>query len=130
MSGDGGKRTFSAMPYGMVPTQDLNAVSFHEASVVVFQQFGAAVEVRLEGVWSKQGPRSATLTLKNVTRCEIDESVVAAIHMEAADGEVLDLHVRDDGIDMIVEWNDWATGNHFNKRYDLRAESVLVTVVP
>jgi hypothetical protein len=128
MSGIDGKWTFSSMPYVMVPTPDLNAVSFHEASVVAFRQNGAEIELRLEGVWSKQGPRSATLILKDVARCEIDESVVAAIHMEAADGEVLSLHVRDDGIDMLVEWNDWATRSHSTRSYDLRAESVLVTV--
>jgi hypothetical protein len=130
MSAIGGKRTFSAMPCVMVPTPDLDAVSFHEASVAAFQQNGADIELRLEGVWSKQGPRSATLILKNVARCEIDESVVAAIQMEAADGEVLSLHVRDDGIDMIVEWNDWATRSHSTRSYDLRANSVLVTVAP
>jgi len=108
----------------------LNAISFHEATIVALQRNGSNIELRLEGVSSADGSRAATLVLENIVHCEIDGVVGASPIMEAGDGEVLKLTVRDDGIAMLIEWNEWETKSHFVRSYDLQADAVHVTLAP
>lgn len=106
------------------------ALFFHEATVVGWVCDATSGELRLQGVLSDTGLHSATVRLEDVSSCEVDGQAVERLAMEAADGEVLTLHVRDDGIELIVEWNEWSPARQLVRTYDVHAGSVVIDLTP
>jgi hypothetical protein len=118
------------MPNGAA-LSELRALSFHEATIIGLALEAASGELRLQGVYSESGLRCVTVYLENITLCEVDGEAVENLAMEASDGEVLSLDIRQDGIELIVEWNEWSPArSQFVRSYNVHAGSVRAEIAP
>jgi hypothetical protein len=118
------------MPKGAA-SSELRALPFHEATVIGLALEAASGELQLQGVYSESGLRLVTVYLENITLCEVDGEAVENLAMEASDGEVFTLDIREDGIELIVEWNEWSPARRqFVRAYNVHASSVRVEITP
>jgi hypothetical protein len=108
------------------PISALSRVGSHEATILALRQKVGAVEVELEGATYDGEPRSIILTFEGAADYTADDERVGGLFMEAEDGEVLTLDASDDGVRLLVEWNDFEAHKQFTRCYQFRANSVLV----
>lgn len=107
-------------------TSDL---SFHDATVVVFDRRQDAVCLGLSDVHHHQGSRSVRIEVRDIVEIIADGAVVDTIAMEHEDGEVLTLEVSDESIFLIVQWNDFDNRKSVTRSYRITGR-VTVDLFP
>jgi hypothetical protein len=99
--------------------QDLNLVSFHEATIVDISRNGSTVNLALDDLYIAGVQMAAQVAIEGVSAILRDGSPVDAIRMEKEDGEILTLRRRVGEVTIAVQWNDCATKNRETVVYSL-----------
>ena len=106
----------------------MEQMSFHEASVIDFYQYDAAIKLKLEEVLVDKMKRDVTLDLSMVTNITIDGKAADKVSMEAGDGEVLSLEHGEGKLSVIIEWHDFNSGKAFTRSYEIDGGNISITV--
>lgn len=115
-------------PVGRALRTTPERMSFHEATITKFCRHDATVEIRLEDVLVDGLKSQVILKISPVASVMIDSELSDSYLMEAGDGEILSLEISDDGISMIIEWNDFSQGKSFTKVYKISGIVSIYTV--
>jgi hypothetical protein len=105
--------------------QDLNQVSFHEATIVDIFRNGSTVNLALDDVCIAGVHRALQVVIEGVSATLRDGSPVDGIRMEKADGEILTLRSEGGEITLAVQWNDFAAKNQETVVYSLLGLRIL-----
>lgn len=71
---------------------------------------------------------SALITLETVSQIKTDGEIADVLSMEAASADVWTLDISEDGMKLIVEWNDWEPRRQFVRCYEIAAKKVRVSI--
>jgi hypothetical protein len=105
-------------------------LSFHESTVVAFHGTKPFVCLELADVRSGERLVSAEIDIRDVEAIWVDREPADAVMMECPDGEVLTLDLREKDVQVIVQWNDFASRRSITRSYVIRGTpSVRLSVV-
>ncbi|WP_347257919.1 hypothetical protein [Methylocaldum sp.] len=104
-------------------------MSFHEATVTHFCSYCDTVELNLDGVDVGGEKRSVAIRISEVFRLEIDGKALESAFMPAEDGEILILEILENGIFVIIEWNDFSNKKSFTNAYRISGEGISVSII-
>jgi len=103
---------------------------FHDATLEDVQTTGSSITLNVVDARTQDDlPCSVRITLEEVALLKADGEVADTFVVEAKDAEILSLELRDDGIVMLLEWNDWEPRRQFVRSYEIKAHDVRVVVV-
>lgn len=103
-------------------------MGFHEATVVRFCKYDAALQLELEDVLVEGKKSRVILEVSPVSSMLIDGDVSNSPLMVANDGEILALEVSKNILSFIIEWNDFSCKKTFTKSYRVFGDGVSVSV--
>ncbi|MCZ4271239.1 hypothetical protein [Maritalea porphyrae] len=103
---------------------------FHEATVVKFGIVGRKTTIHLELAGSSaEGNKFVTIFVLQTSELKIDQEVLETENdfdlMHFEDGEVLSFETRSDGIEVLIEWNDFNRRCNTTRLYKVVGSSVV-----
>ena len=102
---------------------------FHDATLEGIQTGTGQITLDVADARTQSDlPCSVRVALEHVTSIKADGEVADTFFMEAEDGEILSLDLRDDGIVMTLVWHDWKPRRQFTRQYEIKARNVRVVV--
>lgn len=104
------------------------SISFHEATVVRFCRCGDALELELEDVLVAGVKSRAVLKISPVVCVRVDGMLPTQQLMELDDGEVLSLETSEDGVLVIIEWNDFSQKKSVTRSYQISGSNISISV--
>jgi len=104
-------------------------MGFHEATVVRFYRYDAAIELELEDVLVDGEKSRVVLTVSPASSVMVDGDLSNAPLMAADDGEILTLEISGDVLSLIIEWNDFSRRKSFTKSYRVSGGEIAVSVI-
>lgn len=108
---------------------DPKQMRFHAATVVRFCRYDAVLALELEDVLVDGQKTRVALAVSQVSSVMIDGEIANAPLMAANDGEVLTLEISEDGLSLIVEWNNFRHGKSFIRSYRVAGGKVSISVI-
>ncbi len=105
----------------------LNDFSFHEATLVNFitDTEKEQVGIELDGVTVADNKKiSGRLFIKSKLNFKIEGKKVHEIKKIYEDGEVLDLEINNNKIELLIEWNDFLNKKTLTLFYEIEGETV------
>lgn len=105
-------------------------IKFHESSVAAFFKHGTSIYLDLDEVQLDGKRMSVRLDFKNVNSFLENGENIDNVEMPFPDGEVLTLIYIDNIVDLIVEWNDFASHESIVRSYRFFSESIATVLLP
>ena len=107
---------------------DMTQISFHEATLTGIVRRGSAVSLSLEGVFVSGVQRAAEVTVEGVDAMLRDGVLIADLHMEKEDGEILTLREEGGQFLLAIEWNNFAAKSQEIAVYTFNGPKIALRV--
>ena len=104
------------------------ATGFHESSLVGFESTTDALTLDLEGVLLEGQKQAVSIKLEGLRELTRDGQRIAAVQMEAEDGEVLTLELSPNQLHLICEWNNFRNRERQTRSYTCNCDALQVEV--
>lgn len=104
------------------------AIGFHESSIIGFRSTTDALTLDLEGVLLEGQKQTVSIKLEGLRDLTRDGQRIAAVQMEAEDGEVLTLELSPNRLYMVCEWNDFRNRKRHTRSYTCDCDALQVEV--
>ena len=103
-------------------------IGFHEASITGFRSSADALTLNLEGVLLEGEKHTVSIKLQGLRNLTRDGQQIAAVQMEAEDGEVFTLELSLNRLHLICEWNDFRNRERQTRSYTCSCDALQVEV--
>jgi hypothetical protein len=101
---------------------------FHEAIVLEFIKYPNKIELKLERVLCGGQLKNVELSFHGIRKLEVDHKPAELPLMATPDGEVLTLILKDNAMELLIDWDDFDRHENFTKYYNIEFEEVLIKI--
>ena len=100
----------------------LKGISFHDSTLTSISREGSAICLGLDSVYVNGTLRSAKVFLINVGDMTSQGLPIDDLRMEGDDGEILTLEPTEEGVKLILIWENYKTRSQVTKSYRINCE--------